>query len=78
MKIKQRIGPRGLSRVEAAHYLGISPSLLDEMVADGRMPQPKAINSRIVWDRWELDAAFTAIPNRNQDTSPADEWAVAV
>jgi predicted DNA-binding transcriptional regulator AlpA len=64
--------------MEASHYIGVSPSLFDGMVKDGRMPPPKTINNRTVWDRWELDAAFTAIPNRNQDTSPADEWAVAV
>ncbi len=36
------INPRGLSRVEAAHYIGVSPSLFDAMVKDGRMPQPSA------------------------------------
>jgi predicted DNA-binding transcriptional regulator AlpA len=46
---------RGLSRLEGADYVGVSPSTFDEMVADGRMPQPKTINSRIVWDRWALD-----------------------
>jgi hypothetical protein len=28
------------------------------MVADGRMPKPKRINSRVLWDRHELDIAF--------------------
>ena len=54
--------PRGLSRVWAAQYVGISPSLFDQMVADGRMPGPKEINSRRVWDRHALDAAFEALP----------------
>jgi hypothetical protein len=40
--------PRGLSRVEAARYIGVSPSLFDEMVKDGRMPPPKPINARKV------------------------------
>ena len=73
-KHHSRIEPRGLSREEAAGYIGVSPSLLDQMVADGRMPQPKAINSRIVWDRRELDPAFAAIPNRDQQPTNADEW----
>src|SRR5262252_2990104 len=47
--------PRGLSRSEAAAYLGISASLFDELVKDGRMPPPKRINSRTVWDRKRLD-----------------------
>jgi len=54
--------PRGLNRVQAAGYIGVSPSLFDEMVTDGRMPPPKIINSRRVWDRRELDEAFDAIP----------------
>jgi hypothetical protein len=30
--------PRGMSRVEAADYIGVSPTLFDTMVRDGRMP----------------------------------------
>jgi hypothetical protein len=55
--------PRGLSRVEAAQFIGVSPSLFDEMVRDGRMPAPKPINSRKVWDRLKLDQAFEALPD---------------
>jgi predicted DNA-binding transcriptional regulator AlpA len=57
------VNPRGLSRVEAAVYVGVSPSLFDAMVKDGRMPQPKRINSRTVWDRRRLDDAFEALPD---------------
>lgn len=35
------------------------------MVADGRMPKPKRINNRRVWDRHELDAAFAALPSED-------------
>ncbi|MFG1206898.1 hypothetical protein [Xanthobacter flavus] len=42
--------PRGLSRVEAAAYIGVSPSLFDDLVADERMPKPKLLNARHVWD----------------------------
>ena len=48
---------RGLGRVEAASYIGVSPSLFDQMVKDGRMPSPKRINSRTIWDRFSLDGA---------------------
>jgi hypothetical protein len=54
--------PRGLSRIDAARYLGIGTTLFDEMVADGRMPKPKTINNRRVWDRLALDAAFADLP----------------
>ena len=57
---------RGLSRPQAAHYVGVSPSTFDAMVADGRMPKPKVINTRTVWDRYALDVAFDALPDQNQ------------
>jgi hypothetical protein len=55
--------PRGLSRVQAAEYIGVSPSLFDDMCRDGRMPKPKVINSRRVWDIRQLDMAFSALPD---------------
>ncbi len=57
--------PRGLSRVESARYVGVSPSFFDKMVVDGRMPKPKRINSRTIWDRKQLDMAFEALPDDN-------------
>lgn len=59
--------PRGLSRDEAARYVGIGTTLFDAMVQDGRMPGPKVINSRTVWDRLELDAAFNDLPHRGRE-----------
>jgi predicted DNA-binding transcriptional regulator AlpA len=61
--VRARIEPRGLSRVEAATYVGVSPSLFDQMIKDSRMPKPKRINSRTVWDRKRLDEAFEALPD---------------
>lgn len=55
--------PRGLSREEAARYVGIGATLFDEMVADGRMPRPKRIGGRTVWDRIALDVHFTDLPD---------------
>jgi hypothetical protein len=54
--------PRGVSRVEAAAYIGISPCKFDEMVRDCRMPAPKRIDGRKVWDMRDLDLAFDALP----------------
>ena len=64
--------PRGLSRVQAAAYIGVSPTLFDEMVRDGRMPKPKRINGRVVWDRLELDEAFAALSGSDRDGE--DPW----
>lgn len=59
---------RGLSRVEAAMYLGVSPSKFDEMVSDKRAPAPRRIDTRKVWDVRELDLSFEALP---REDSPA-------
>jgi predicted DNA-binding transcriptional regulator AlpA len=72
--LPQSLPPRGLSRVEAAAYVGISPSLFDLLVKDGRMPGPKRINSRTIWDRKKLDQAFELIPDGHSlDNNPWDD-----
>jgi hypothetical protein len=68
---KRRREPRGLSRVEAADYVGVSPTKFDEMVADKRMPGPKIIDSRRIWDVKALDLAFDALPSK-EDANPWD------
>jgi len=64
---------RGLSRIEAAVYLGISPSKFDEMVKDGRVPGPRLIDGRKVWDVHELDVAFDDLP-REDSRSIVNSW----
>jgi hypothetical protein len=64
--------PRGMSRIESAYYIGVSPSLFDTMVKDRRMPAPKRINTRNVWDRFALDAAFEALPDKDQAADDDD------
>lgn len=65
------LAPRGLSRVQAAEYVGVGATKFDELVADGRMPRPKRIDGRTVWDRIKLDAAFAAL---DDGASAANEW----
>ncbi len=50
--------PRGMSRDEAARYVGVSPAKFDEMVASRRMPPAKRDGARMIWDRFQLDACF--------------------
>jgi len=64
--------PRGLSREEAAAYIGIGATKFDEMVADGRMPPAKRIDGRRVWDRHRVDSAFAALPTEAGDESAED------
>lgn len=53
--------PRGLSRLAAAEYIGVSPSTFDKLVAEGQMPGPKKLRSRLIWDRKRLDECFDAL-----------------
>jgi predicted DNA-binding transcriptional regulator AlpA len=69
---RRGIVPRGFRRTEAAAYISVSPSLFDDMVKDGRMPSPRLINTRTVWDRLEIDDAFEALP-RKEDANPWDD-----
>jgi predicted DNA-binding transcriptional regulator AlpA len=55
--------PLGLSRVQVAAYIGVSPTLFDELVRDGRMPPPKRINRRRLWDRRAIESAFAEFPD---------------
>jgi hypothetical protein len=54
---------RGLSRIDAALYVGISPAKFDQLVLDGRMPTARRIDGRKVWDVRELDQCFDDLPH---------------
>jgi len=64
--------PRGLNRVQAAEYIGVSPTKFDELVRDGAMPRPKRVGSRVIWDRLKLDQAFEALPS-DDERNPWDD-----
>lgn len=71
-----KLTARGLSRVMAALYIGVSASKFDELVKDGRMPAPKRVDGRKVWDKRRLDEAFEALPDDGADSEAAqDSWA---
>jgi len=65
------LAPRGLSRVQAAEYIGVGVTKFDEMVSDGRMPKPKRIDGRNVWDRMQMDEAFAALDDAG---GPKNDW----
>ena len=62
---------RGLHRDEAAIYVGVSPSKFDELVKDGRMPKPKKIDARRIFDIRALDLAFEQLTDES-DENPWD------
>ena len=66
-----------LSRADAAAYSGISPTLLDKLSAEGKMPLPVRLGARILYDRQRLDAALDALSGVSKGSAPADdpnEW----
>jgi len=67
---------RGLSRTQAAAYIGVSPSLFDLLIRDGKMPKPKRANARTIWDRRALDQAFDRL--QGGEIEEADDWETAV
>jgi predicted DNA-binding transcriptional regulator AlpA len=63
----------GLPEPEAAASMGVSVSKFRELVRDGRMPRPRRIDGRIVFDVDELRAAFKALPH--EAGAESDTWA---
>ena len=57
---------RGLNREESALYIGVGASKFDQMVKDRRMPRPKRIDGRVVWDIKQLDNYFEMLPTDGQ------------
>jgi len=64
---------RGLSEVEAATDISVSPSFFRRLVGVGRMPRPRLAGSRRIWDVEELDAAFRDLPREGEDGQPMQE-----
>jgi hypothetical protein len=63
----------GLGEAEAAAAIGISATKFRQLVAEGRMPSPRRIDGRLVYDVDELRAAFKAIPHENEKVE-VDSW----
>lgn len=64
--------PRGLRRVDAARYLGISPSHFDAQRKAGNIPTPKQMLGVVLWDRNDLDRLFGDIPVATSNVNPWD------
>lgn len=65
--------PRGLSRVRAAGYIGVSLPLFDKLVAGGEMPKPKRTFGRTLWDKIAVDRAFDLLDGGNETTIGGEE-----
>lgn len=62
--------PVGISREQAASFIGISPTLFDRLVFEGKMPDGRQIYGRLVWDVQEVADAFRRLPHRSE---PVDQ-----
>ena len=70
--LRSEVMPRGVSRVQAANYVGVSPVTFDRMVKDKFMPKPIRIYARTVWDLRAVDAAFDALDSASVEAD--DGW----
>lgn len=71
---------RGLTEIEAAVYISLSPSFFRRLVQQGVMPRPRVAGRRRIWDIEELDAAFRTLPREGDDEAifgydSRDSWA---
>ncbi len=63
--LPDNLAPIGLSREQAAAFIGIGATLFDRLITDGRMPDARLIDGRLVWDVAEVAAAFRSLPHRS-------------
>jgi excisionase family DNA binding protein len=61
--------PRGLSREEAARYVGFGTTTFNRLVEEGRMPRPMRVGKRVIWDRLKLDAAFADLDEDSSENA---------
>jgi predicted DNA-binding transcriptional regulator AlpA len=52
----------GMSRVQAAHHIGIGVALFNGLVAQGKVPLPRKIGTRLIWLRHEVEDAIESLP----------------
>jgi hypothetical protein len=67
---------RGLSRIEAATYLGISPSKFDELRKANRIAPAKVLDGRLIFTTERLDEFLDALPDENQTGN--DDWTASL
>lgn len=72
--LPESLPPVGISREQAATFVGVSATLFDRLVHDGKMPPARMLYNRHVWDVAEVADAFRRLPHRSEpvDASPED------
>ena len=75
IKVSAQLEPRGLSRTEAAAYVGLSPSAFSAARRAGIYPNPTLPGGR--YDRTLLDQAMdrlSGIVSQSDVMTPLDSW----
>jgi predicted DNA-binding transcriptional regulator AlpA len=70
--------PRGLSRSEAARYVGLGVTTFDKAIRDRLLPKPFRIYGRLIWCRQALDAALDVLRDSQTEAEAgcaSDSWA---
>ena len=66
--------PRGLSRLRAAAYVGVSSGIFDRLVAEGKLPKPKSIYHLRRWDLGAIDRALDALFGSDGTAGTEETW----
>jgi predicted DNA-binding transcriptional regulator AlpA len=53
--------PRAMRADRAAAYLDMSPASFHRLVDEGVLPRGHPVKGMVIWDRYELDAAFESL-----------------
>ncbi len=56
---------QSLNRIEAARYVGVSPTRFDQLVREKLMPAAKRVGVRRISDVRALDPAFDTFPTED-------------
>lgn len=67
------LAPGAINRVQAAEFVGVSPSKFDQMVEDRRMPKPRAIDNRRIWLVSDLTESLLKLPTVGGEDE-SNEW----
>ena len=68
--------PRGMRANNAAVYLGISESSFFRLVETGKLPKGFPVKGMVLWDRYDLDAAFENL--KDERDHPPNSMAAAL
>lgn len=64
----------GLGEDEAAASLGLGVTKFRQLVSARRLPRPRCIDNRRIYDVDELRAAFKALPHEGEATEAERVW----